>query len=189
MLVTVVSYRRITGDDATAASAVSARIEEAIAALEDVLERPLEEDERTERLYPTRDGRLWPKAVPIVDPGDYQADGNALRSTAPFPWSGFGTSIDYLDVTYTGGLVERSANPDATNRLPEYMERDIAWAAHRLEHAPAPGQYPAGATSVSLGDASISFGQGGAPAGVDVLDGMWSRRTLAWRHRVVGGVP
>jgi hypothetical protein len=187
VLVTVASYRRITDDSTTAEAVVTARLEEAIEALEDVLDRPLAEAERTERLYPTRDGRLWPKAVPVTDGGDYTVDGHALRSAAPFGgWSGFVVGDESVEVTYTGGWVERTANPTEGNRLPEYIERDLAWAAHRLEHQGVTSQVPAGVISASLGDVALGWGPGGAPGGTDALSSVWSRRTLSWRYRPIG---
>ncbi|QQS25155.1 MAG: hypothetical protein IPM43_01825 [Actinomycetota bacterium] len=177
-LVTVARYRAITGDTATTASTVTARIEDAVDLLEEVLDRPLESAERTEALTPTRDGKLWPRAVPVTDPGDYTVDGLALKGGM------FGSTT--FTVTYTGGWVEPSADPSATNRLPVCIEEDLAWAAHALIH-PGPGlDVPAGATSVQLGDVSVSF-RGGAP-GVNRSGIRWSRRTLAYRYRVTRSV-
>ena len=66
MLVTVARYRAITGDNATPAVTVSAKIELAQELLADALDRELEEAERTETLWPTRDGYLWPSCTPIT---------------------------------------------------------------------------------------------------------------------------
>lgn len=176
MILTVDSYRSITGDTTTAASAVSARIEEAIEILEDYLDRPLESDERTESMRPDRHGRLWPRATPITDSGDYEADGLALIGTLPWP-QGFIDSTTAIDVTYTGGWTEAT--------LPSSIARDLAFAAYRLEHPPSidTTTYPAGATSVRLGDAAVTFGASGAGAvGTGDTDSWWSRRTKSYRY-------
>lgn len=185
-LVTFARYQSITGDVDTPEYLVSARIEYAVELLEDELGRPLASAERTETLWPTRDGRLWPQATPITDPGDYQVDGLALYSS-PFPAVfGFveGTAID---VTYTGGWVERSANPVAANRLPTCIERDLAYAAKALGD-PGTGSLaglPAGAIVASVGDVAVTFGPGGAGAASE-SQVRWSRETLAYRYTRVG---
>lgn len=193
-LVTVERYALITGDTVSSASQVSARIEDAVALLEEELGRPLASVERTEDMWPTRDGMLWPRATPVtVAPDDYTINGYGLTGAGAWPsgvnwFTGPSTPVS---VTYTGGYVERTANPTATNRLPACIERDLAWAAYRLGHpATALSFVPAGASSVSLGDASISWGSGGAPgAAADLLVGAWSRQTLAYRYVRVGGDP
>jgi hypothetical protein len=168
VILTVDSYRSITGDTTTAASAVSARIEEAIELLEDYLDRPLESDERTESLRPDRHGRLWPRATPITDGGTYEVDGLALIGTLPWP-RGFIDSTTAIEVTYTGGWTEAT--------LPPSIARDLAYVAYKLEHPPALGvsDYPEGATSVRLGGASSSTVAGST-------DSWWSRRTRSYRY-------
>jgi hypothetical protein len=192
-LVLATRYASITGDTDTAASAVEEALVEAIDALEDVLDRPLAEEERTELLRPYRDGRLWPRATPITDGGDYQVDGEGLRYSTPWPAAPFGVLGDEqtgVSVTYTGGFVERSHedNIDAPNRLPTYIERDLCFAAWRLLHPPAltASNVPAGAVSAQVGDVSVSYGPGGARSTSDVLDGVWSRMTLGWRYAPIG---
>lgn len=185
-LVTVATYQQVTGDYTTDPVTVSARIEEAQDLLADALDRPLAHGERTETLYPTRDGYLWPKATPITDAGSYTVEGLGLRAVWP---NGVDVLTDSLTggvaVTYSGGWVERTANPSAANRLPRELERDIALAAFALGQQTPSTAIPAGARSVSLGDASISFGADGAPA-PGAARVQWSRRTLGYRYRVIG---
>lgn len=95
---------------------------------------------------------------------------------------------DAIEVTYTGGYVERTANPDAPNRLPACIQRDIALAAQALGQTATTSGYPVGAESVRLGDAAVTFGEGGAPARSDLVDGCWSRETLRYRRRLAWGV-
>jgi len=189
MLVTVLRYRAITGDQASSDEAVSARIEEATELLEGELGRPLEQAERTERMQPTRDGLLWPLATPLAAATDYTIDGHALRGSSPFPsgWDFIGGETA-LDVTYTGGWVERTANPGSAFRLPVHIERDIAFAAQALGQTPTPLAVPAGASSVSLGDASVTFKDGYHPDPADA-GVSWSKETLGYRYRRVGGYP
>lgn len=189
-LLTVDRYRALTTDEDSAEDDITAAVTDAVEALEDVLDRPLEAGERTETLRPHRDGRLWPKATPIADGGDYTVDGESLLYSTPWPAAPFGVlggEQTGVEVTYTGGFVERTANPDAANRLPTYIERDLAFAAYRLLNATAPtSSAPDGATSVSVGDVSVTYGPGGARPTLDVLEGVWSRKTLSWRYAPVG---
>lgn len=190
LIVTVERYQAITGDHSHDMPSVSARLEEAQDLLEEALDRPLLEAVRTERLTPTRDGYLWPRCVPILTATGYVVDGHGLKGSFGPPWP---DEAGQVAVTYTGGWVERSANPSATNRLPAYIERDIAFAAFALfTYEPdAAGRdmtsqaFPAGATSVRLGDAAVTFGPDGPPRPEDLIQ--WSRRTLAWRHHTVLG--
>lgn len=183
-LVTVHTYQHVTGDTTTDAITVSARIEEAQELLEDALDRPLAEAERIESMHPTRDGFLWPRATPILAAAGYTIDGLGLRYAWPQAPLIVPTTTGRF-VTYTGGWVERTANPSAPNRLPRELERDIALAAYALGQTSASTAIPAGARSVSLGDAAVTFGPDGAPApGASRVQ--WSRRTLAYRYRVVG---
>lgn len=185
-LVTIARYRAITGDTVTASALVDSAIDEATDLLVDALGREVAAAERTERLEPTRDGWLWPTVVPIVAAPGWTIDGYGLRG--PFG-PGWPDETGRIEVVYTGGWIERTANPSAANRLPAYIERDIAYAAHTLVHAEpatAASVYPKGATSVSLGDASVSFGPDGPPSpSADLVT--WSRRTLAWASKTVRG--
>lgn len=191
-LVTVARYQEITGDTTTAASAVSARIEDATDLLEAELGgRLLRSEERTEQMYRDRLGRLYPRALPITDGGTYTVDGATLRGGSPLAWPDIITDpFDSVAVTYTGGYVERTANPTAANRLPVYVEYDIAWAAYQLLHpsaATALVSIPAGASSASLGDASVSSSSGALSVGMTaVVDGIWSRDTLRLRRTRIG---
>jgi hypothetical protein len=185
-VVTVARYRALTGDTSTAASAVEDAIDEATDLLVDALGREVVHAERTERLEPTRDGWVWPTVVPITAAPGWTVDGYGLRGTFGPAWP---DDNGRVEVTYSGGWVERTANPDAAHRLPAYIERDLAYAAHALVHAePAAtsSPYPDGAVSVSLGDASVTFGPDGPPSpSADLVT--WSRRTLAWQNKTVRG--
>lgn len=186
LLVTVPRYQKITLDTTSPADAVTAAIMDAQALLEEDLGgRPLEQKERTERMYPDGSGRLFPIVTPITVPPDgFKQDGASIYGAYPF----FGlvdllNPLGWVDLTYTAGFVERTANPTATNRLPEHVERDLAWVAFFLLNPSGIGApMPDGATSVKLGDAAVTFGPDGAPQGVDVQVS-WSKSTLKMKRR------
>lgn len=182
MLLTAARYQAITGDKATNQIAVTAAVELATERLEDALGRELASAERTESLWPDRGGWLWPTVTPITACADYTIDGNGLIGVFGPGWP---DETGRVPVTYTGGWVERSANPSAANRLPTYIEDDLAWATWALLHPDTSAtQYPAGATAVRLGDASVTFGPDGPPRpGTGIK---WSRRTLAHAARTIG---
>lgn len=185
-LVTVARYRALTGDATGTDPEVSARIEDATDRLEERLDRPLRMISRAESMYPDQSSRLYPHAVPIMVADGYTIDGYSLIGTFPWPWIDIvGLQVAPV-ITYTGGWVERTANPTAANRLPTFMEEDIAWAAYALGHPEPATAIPVGATSVSLGDASVSFGPGGAPA-PNRSSIRWSRATLRYKYMRVAG--
>lgn len=185
MLVSVTRYQAITGDTTTAASACLALIEEATEELEEVLQRPLKVAERIERMIPTRDGYLWPKATPIATVTGYTIDGHGLIGTRPFDILAPGYPLHQpagVEVTYTGGWTDET--------VPHCIARDIALAAYVLGHPNAVGiSAPVGAKSVSVGDQSVTWVTA-APgnAAATRLAGVWSRRTLSYRYRVERGV-
>jgi hypothetical protein len=185
MLVSVERYRAITGDETTAASACSALIEEATEELAEILDRPLELAEHTERMRPTRDGKLWPRATPITVAADYTIDGLALLS-AFYGWPGgvpFPVAPEGIEVTYTGGWTDET--------VPTCIARDIAMAAWLLgQPLNAVGiSAPVGVKSVSVGDQAVTFDDD-VPGNVVAarLAAVWSRRTLSYRYRVERGV-
>lgn len=187
MLVTVERYRAITGDTTTAASAVSALVEAATEELEEILDRPLEHAEHTERLIATRDGKLWPRATPITAATGFTIDGLALLGARTFDWPSGGfwpfTEAAGVDVTYSGGWT--------SDNVPRCIERDLAEAAKILGTAiPAGIAVPAGVKSVSVGDQSLTFADNAPTGGARsiALQGVWSRRTLSYRYRVERGV-
>lgn len=184
-LVSIERYRAITGDASTPPVLVTARLEAAIDELEEVLDRPLTEAERTETMAPTRDGYLWPRATPIsAAPDGYTIDGLGLRSTWPAS-SDFLGAPTYPAVTYTGGWTAAT--------VPRCIERDLAraaWVLGRPDGANAAGIDTTGATSLRVGDVAVTYGPRGAP-GSDIgarLASVWSLRTLAHRYSVVRGV-
>lgn len=189
MLLTQARYIALTGDSTGRdPSEVSAAVEDATSLLADALGRPLEEAEYTERLriyyadeFPG--GRVFPSSTPITDPGDLELIGTtALAGAGPIsaPWFDY-TEAPYASVTYTGGFVERSANPTATNRLPVCIERDLAAAVYASFNVSVSSQIPAGATAVRLGDASVSFGGHGYSGGQSST--RWSYETLRYKRR------
>ncbi|MGK2948991.1 MAG: hypothetical protein ACSLFP_10480 [Acidimicrobiales bacterium] len=197
-MITVEQYRRTTGDTSTSDEDVTANVAEAVELLEDYLDRPLAEDERTEAMRPDRWGRLWPKATPLITATGYEIDGLALVGASPFgPTISFIDPSSSIDITYTGGWADPNAvgyDDEATNQLPGGIARDLAWAAHRLANPTAGAaefaNLPVGATSVRLGDAAIGFGGGGAGAvATGDTDSWWSKRTKGYRYARVDSGP
>jgi hypothetical protein len=185
-LVTVDRYRAITGDAGTSAELVTARVEEALGMLEEDLGRPIESAERTEVMWYDRAHYLYPQAVPITAAAGWTIEGNALRDGTVDVVNPWPASQETVTVTYTGGYVERTANPSAANRLPVHIERDLAFAAYALGHADSiAASVPSGARSVAVGDVSVSFGATGVTGSTDDLRIRWSRATLRYRRRSV----
>lgn len=183
MIVTVARYRAITGDSATADATVSAKLELAQEMLEDVLGRSLEHGTYTETLWPTRDGYVWPSVVPITGPGSYTLDGDGLVGVFGPAWPNLSGSVE---VTYSGGWVEPSANPTAANRLPFCIETDLALAAQTLLSAGTASDFPAGAKSVTLGDASVTFETTAPRNALDAVK--WSKATLRYAAGTTRGI-
>jgi len=77
--------------------------------LERYCQRPLEQRERTELIYPDEAGRLWPKATPIVSvssPEGLLPNGaNGLSGGYPVAF-GFADYVGPVTVTYVGGIAD-----------------------------------------------------------------------------------
>lgn len=150
MILTVQRYLELTGDLDNAPDAIERALVDAQAKIEKKLRRELESDERTETLYVKTNGRVYPSVTPVTDAGDYEIiDGGVVVGDffqAPINFiSGQPSSIE---LTYTGGY--------EADTLPIDLEEAIADTAYDLLHASS-SEYPAGATSIRLGDAAITF--------------------------------
>lgn len=187
MLLTESYYRAITGDTATSAQAFATAASSAQDLLEDALDRVglLELDERTETLDIDPAGYVYPSATPLVSASDgWQVVDDSLRggtvdlgSFVALLGSELPTSTE---VTYVGGWTSSTAHA--------YMRTDLAWAAFALLHQADPtalAAIPAGASSASVGDVSISWaasrGSGTPSNPVDLS--FWSPETM--KHRGV----
>ena len=172
LLLTAERYTAITGGTTSAASAVSARLEDAQGLLASALSRPrIDLGEVTETLPLSPRGTATPSVLPVVTPptgvvyrlGAFE---DCPPDNGPFPTSPYTTTV-----TYTGGW------DDTT--VPVAVEIDLAWCVWRLLHPSS--TTPAGATSIANGDASMSFA---APSSGSAVDGIgWSRLTLRHRRR------
>lgn len=169
MLVSISRYRDVTGDETSASAVVETALTDAQGLLEEELGRELEQGTRTERCRVFREGRgdaMYPSVTPIISvtspAGSSIAGpaviGNGLVSSAPT----FLTDPDeFGSLTYVGGYDANAADGDA-DRLPRQLERAICWAAYADLHVDALN-VPAGATTASVGDVSVSFPGGYSP--------------------------
>lgn len=174
MLVTVDYYRLVTGDEATSDSAASAFLAEAQQLVGEALHRELEYAERTEALT-VRRGRVYPSAVPVAAVAPASATAGTVlcggfavgvSSVSPLTWPELeeqGAAYDDVrasyapaSLTYSGGYTSLS--------LPFTLRRAIARVAGALAAGDVSTR-PAGATSVSLDGASVSYGPTAAYTG------------------------
>lgn len=175
-VVTTAQYRAITGDITTPDGDVTVALANAQEAIEDYLRRKLELGARTEICevaYPS--GFVYPLVTPIIsvsDPSDTQViDGQYLDTAGddyPYP-TGFSSWIRgtrayngrtaRTTITYIGGW-------DSTT-LPYGLRSALVDYAYAKTVGATP--FVAGATSVSLGDASVSFGTSAPDHQLDLL--------------------
>jgi hypothetical protein len=171
-LLTPERYAVLTGDSTTAASAVSARAEDAEKLLVEHLGRPVALQAYTEtlELYPS--GAAFPNVTPVTVPpegivyrlGAFEGcpvDGGPFPDYSPPPTT---------TVTYTAGWDETT--------VPMSVELDLAWAVWALLNPTTPP--PAGAKTIANGDASITY-DGVSGGGNHVIG--WSTSTSAYRAR------
>lgn len=180
LLVPIAEYRRITLDTTSTNSAISGALIEATGLVEEYLGRFLISTQRTETLAMDRYGRVYPSAVPItaVATTGLTNEGHALAGATA------DETINLVlepvlgrppqsTITYTGGFT--------SDTVPRTIQRRICWEAYTILRADQLATVPAGATAVSIGDASLTFGSGGA--GVSLSD-VTRRELRLWRRRL-----
>lgn len=191
-VVSVSRYRVVTLDSSSHDYEVTARLETAEALVSEWLRRPLSRSQRTERVQVYPDGRAYPLATPLVSAapeGTTVEDSATFLAVTPDAVPGwFGDGLDDHDpyrrplatIDYLGGWVGRDEAGSDSDKLPATIERYIALTACALAGSPDSG-IPAGATSVTLGDASITFA--GAADDLDVLVPGATRALKPWRKK------
>lgn len=133
--------------------------------LEDYLHRHLTSVQRTERVLIV-DGLLYPIAPPVtVLPSGYETDPDGWTVWGPGVWPKWDITFEpyarplpnWHELTYTGGYTPSS--------LPEALAMAICITAVDLKNREDGGagfnggsSIPVGAKSMSLGDASVTFG-------------------------------
>lgn len=187
-IVTLAEYRTITKDTVTPDADATGAITEAQELVEAYLKRPLDAAVRTEQCLVYPKNRLYPLATPIASvtsPGGGSiVNGEYIRGVAVIPalleWDETSPGFNYVSVTYTGGYTSITA--------PRPLKRAVAELACAIAQSSIPGgQYPVGATSVSLGDASVSFAKPIGEQGSSELDSYipgLSSRIKIYRRRV-----
>lgn len=181
MLVSVSTYQAITGDTASATSAVDRALGEAQRLLEEYLGRGLESMERTERCRVFPDGRLYPRCTPITAvPSGSVIYGAGIAAGGPTGTPSWLTPDTHTDLTYTGGYDPAEDDMAEATYVPVILQRAVAWAAKAIL-TPGDGlEIPAGATAITVGDVSISWGAGGSPSTGEIG---WPDRVRRWRWR------
>lgn len=181
-LVTTALYQSLTGDTDSATADVALALVSAQKIVEEYLRRPLANEERTETVR-FSGGRLYPKATPITEAPDgitIVPGSRALVGASPdggpfWPAVGDSTYPASATITYTGGYT--------ASTLPRTIAAVISSLAYQLLHVTDDSEVPAGATSVSVGDVSVSFGDGTDP-GVE-LNAAQRQSIKPWRRRFV----
>lgn len=172
MSLTYARYVQLTGDSTTPSAQVEAAIPDAEREMVRILRRPLWLDTYTHALPVHAGGRAYPKAVPIAtlpasatfQMEDPQTFRYVVRDSLTGPL-GLGDVEEFLDgssgacgypelyglatVTYTGGWTEAT--------MPMAVARGLARLVHAYATPTIATELIEGATSQSLGDASVSF--------------------------------
>lgn len=134
MLLTNTRYTEITGQSAPANFELLQS--EVVGRLEEMLNRKLESQERTELVTADYDGLVYPKATPITAvEGDYPHDDISVQVGRPSGYTSitglFGSSVNvslggyaWGELTYTGGYTSAT--------LPAGLAVAIAWGVNTL---------------------------------------------------------
>lgn len=178
-LVTVDEYRAITNDTTTLATVVSARLEQAVALIDEYLERHLESATYTETLevwYEDGIAYVYPINTPItastlpIDYGERRLRVGSVNDPVVVSWPAVGYTLtegaippssrsrpDYATPEYTGGFT--------ASTLPYTLKVYISLCANALNRRTAGALV--GAESMSVGDVSVSYPK--TTGGLDAL--------------------
>lgn len=177
-LLTVDRFQELTG---STSEPTPEQLYSAQRAVEAYLGRGLAKIERTERCRVYRDRRVYPKCTPLVSVTDgYVIDGAAIYGAGIGVFDALGrpdmTVAPYASVTYTGGW-------DA-DELPQPIEDALA-AETLARMSYGAGQVPAGATSITNGDVSVTFAapQGGSGISPTTAAALAGWRVTSWEAR------
>lgn len=186
MIATWADYKEVTGDTATAEGLVNSRLLRAQRRAEDFTGRLFDQVERTESL-PIIDGKVWPKAYPVVSvslpetaavaPDSLSIDSgqtsvvDALSDVLGLNEARITGDRPQLLVTYVGGY--------AVGTAPEGLVEVICEIAQRYSLPANTVGVPAGATSVQVGKQSYS---GGALGGSSKLPLSIRNELTKYRH-------
>lgn len=164
----LVTYRRLTADRDSYDGDILNSLIDAQRFVEDYCGRWFESDERTEKVYLHCD-KVYPRALPVtVVPSGYDIDGYAVtRLTDPGYYTV--TRPVTINLVYTGGFEPED--------MPVEVQMAVARLAHRLL---TPSEFPAGATSVAVGDVSYS----GAGLSASEMDSTTTALLRPWRMQV-----
>jgi hypothetical protein len=170
MLVTVDRYQTITDDTTSASGTVVAALTDAQLLLEERLGRPLEQDERTERVHMFQERRgiaVYPRALPLIsatDPQGATVAGAAFVGGSPLGWADFADG--WRDITYVGGFDPAETDPNEADFLPRTLERAIIWAAFAdIHQSDVTASLPVGVSSARVGDVALTWGGSGFSPG------------------------
>lgn len=165
-LLTYARYQSLTGDTVSASAVIETQIEVAEREIERFLNRPLAHGSYVDELTVYPSGRAYPRAVPLtsvpVTAGYQIEDTVTVRGVAFWAsshvgsgwadgWSGYAETSGRATVQYSGGWTAVT--------VPLAVERAIALVAFALAH-PQVSAAPPGATSLKVGDVSVSYGSG-----------------------------
>ncbi len=153
------TYRTVTKDTTSADADIIQALADATRLAEDVCNRTLGQATYSESLRVYRDGKVYPTATPLVSVMSPVSAGVLIQGagihlgtsfTAPMVTvAGFGGAIPpQTTVVYVGGYTAAT--------LPVTLGRALARIAWHMLHPVILDGVPAGATSVHVGDTSVS---------------------------------
>ncbi len=148
-LVTIARYRSVTGDTATLDATVQTALTDAENTVEAYLGRPLAATDRVETVSIFSNGRGYPQVTPvtsITSPATTTNNGYAMTFSAVTDWDDppYGATT----VTYSGGWT--------ASTIP-FVIVQVICALANAQVIPTVSAVPAGATSFSAGELSVSY--------------------------------
>lgn len=167
MLVSLATYRSLTGDLDSYDGKVSECLLLAQSEIERLTSRKFEEGQYTEAL-PVHLARVYPSATPIASVSS--PSGSTIEGTAIVVGETWLTGYSQV-VVYIGGYDE--------DEVPLELQRLVAELARRLVTMDTAFVAPIGATSVKVGDISITGTNLGSR---NPVDGPFLKRIRQWRR-------
>lgn len=181
--ITVAGYQARTGDDLASDAEILTALDDAEQLLDEELRRTLAYGSHTETMRIHDDGRMYPRAWPLVACDTNTIDGRALLGGTPdvaqfIALVGVNDVPARATVTYDGGF------DDGTDSEPlPIVLRDALYDLTAAILASSPAA-PTGVVSASVGDVTVTYARPSG-SGVDAYVPGLSARVARYRNRFV----
>lgn len=181
MICDLATYRRLSHDTTSSDDDATAALNDAQQDAEEFCRRQFEQAERTEIMMVYRDGRVYPKSYPITVVDSGTIDGAAIIVGNDYPFGGVIQPFLWSDAEFQPQVTKTYTGGYTADQMPMTLKRAVAKIANAALNAQPLVGVPAGLTSISMGDLSLSSKDG--ISGMTVMDAQTKKDLSRYKRR------